>query len=146
NSSTDFRPISAGPAAISNLAVAANGEGWTLGSGGRMTRILPSGVAPTPLPSVQLPLDGGGRPAAVAVAPGGDRALAFGGGGSVSLNGGKWAAAPATGLAIRDAGFAGDTPWAIDDSGSLISLAGDKWTMPGSDPSAQQAHAALTQS
>jgi transglycosylase-like protein with SLT domain len=144
--SENFRPVPGAANAVSNpaersgsasLALTRSGEGWAFDTQGRMARVVPSnssgGSAVGMLGDWQsLPWAARGKPAAVAVASGGDRALAFGGGGGVVYNRGRWATAGGFGFGLRQVAWAGqDQIVGITEAGDLLRREGSAWEVDG---------------
>jgi hypothetical protein len=139
----DFRPVDppassgtgAGSTAVQQLALSPRGDGWALDGAGRVARVLDGrGQAPTaPRSAVfRLPGTSPGRPAPVAVALGGDRALALSSGAFSTLTGSTPRTGRGPGVGVRAAAVApGGATWAIADSGQLLGYRDGRWFLPG---------------
>ena len=149
-----FQALTANPGALVSddglpaslrLAVSGRGMGWAVGGDGRLVRIERSGRdACGACETDELPLPHNAA-ASVAVAPGGERALALAGGQGAAWQDGKWAQAAGTDAAVREAAWSGtDEAWAVAETGSLLRYADGEWSAPGEDSLARGAREALT--
>jgi hypothetical protein len=144
--SESFRPVPGAPGTVSNpaertgsasLALTGTGSGWAFDTQGRMARVVRSSESEGSGVGMLgdwrgLPWTARGKPAAVAVASGGDRVLAFGGGGAAVFNGGRWAAARGFGFGLRTVAWAGDDRVVgITDGGDLLRREGASWEIDG---------------
>jgi hypothetical protein len=141
--SNDFRPVpgvvgqaSGSPdSAGAALALSSQGRGWAFDTQGRMARVVPAGAgsaAASPGDWQSLPWTARGKPAAVAVAPGGDRALAFGGGGGAAFGSGRWTPAGGFGFGLRDVAWAGpDRIMGLTEAGDLLRRDAGAWEIDG---------------
>jgi hypothetical protein len=141
-----FRPVPGVTGAVSNpaerlgsasLALTRQGEGWAFDAQGRMARVVPSSSGGDASVGMlgdwqNLPWTARGKPAAVAVASGGDRALAFGGGGAAVFNQGRWAPAGGFGFGLRKVAWAGDGRIVgLTEGGDLLRRDGSAWEIDG---------------
>jgi soluble lytic murein transglycosylase-like protein len=119
---------------VVKLALTSDGSGWALDEAGQLARVSPQRPAAInpERPAWRQPAKTRGTPAPVAVALGGDRALALTAGGSGLLRSGGWRPGHGPGAAVRDLALAGGSrAWAITDSGLLLHFDDGKWSAPG---------------
>ena len=144
--SESFRPVPGASNAASNpsermgsasLALSGRGGGWAFDTQGRMARVVQSSSSGSSAVGMlgdwqSLPWTARGKPAAVAVASGGDRALAFGGGGAAVFDRGKWTAAGGFGFGLREVAWAGDDEIVgLTEAGDLLRRDGAEWKVDG---------------
>jgi hypothetical protein len=140
-----FRPVPGAAGAVPNqaerlgspsLALTRQGGGWAFDAQGRMARVVPSSGGDSPVGMLgdwqALPWTARGKPAAVAVASGGDRALAFGGGGGAVFEHGHWEPAGGFGFGLRQVAWAGAGRLVgLTEGGDLLQRDGTTWKIDG---------------
>jgi transglycosylase-like protein with SLT domain len=121
------------PGNAAKLALSQAVRGFAVAAGGQLVSVAPSG--PTKLTGAQLPLPLRGvqqQPVALAAPSSGHDLLALSGGSAAVFNGKRWQGGGGPGLPTRDTAYASpDHPWAILESGQLMTNSGGGWQVPG---------------